>query len=40
MAGAIVQLRAVYLSGDSVSYWRFHIAQDNNASIRLPGASF
>ena len=28
MAEAIVQLRAVYLSGDFDSYWRFHIAQD------------
>jgi len=28
MAEAIVQLRDVYLSGDFVSYWRFHIAQD------------
>ena len=28
MAEAIVQLRAVYLSGDFDSYWRFHIEQD------------
>lgn len=28
MAEAIVQLRAVYLSGDFDRYWQFHIAQD------------
>ena len=28
MAEAIVQLRAVYLSGDFDSYWQFHIDQD------------
>lgn len=28
MAEAIVQLRAVYLSGDFDNYWRFHIEQD------------
>ena len=28
MAEAIVQLRAVYLSGDFDSSWRFHIEQD------------
>ena len=32
MAEAIVQLRAVYLSGDFDSYWQFHIEQDQ---IRL-----
>ena len=28
MAEAIVQLRAIYLSGDFDRYWQFHIAQD------------
>jgi hypothetical protein len=28
MAEAIVQLRAVYLSGDFDTYWQFHIEQD------------
>jgi len=28
MAEAIVQLRAIYLSGDFDAYWEFHIAQD------------
>jgi len=28
IAEAIVQLRAIYLSGDSDSYWSFHIEQD------------
>ena len=28
MAEAIVQLRAIYLSGDFESYWQFHIEQD------------
>ena len=28
MAEAIVQLRAVYLSGDFDRYWQFHIDQD------------
>ena len=28
MAEAIVQLRALYLSGDFDSYWQFHIEQD------------
>jgi len=28
MAEAIVQLRAIYLSGDFDRYWEFHIAQD------------
>ncbi len=28
MAGAIVQLRAIYLSGDFDQYWTFHIEQD------------
>ena len=28
MAEAIVQLRAIYLSGDFDSYWQFHIVQD------------
>ena len=28
MAEAIVQLRAIYLSGDFDSYWQFHIEQD------------
>jgi hypothetical protein len=28
MAEAIVQLRAIYLSGDFDCYWQFHIAQD------------
>jgi hypothetical protein len=28
MAEAIVQLRAVYLSGDFDQYWQFHIEQD------------
>ena len=28
MAEAIVQLRAIYLSGDFDPYWAFHIAQD------------
>ncbi len=28
MAEALVQLRAIYLSGDFDSYWRFHIEQD------------
>ena len=28
MAEAIVQLRAIYLSGDFEAYWEFHIAQD------------
>jgi hypothetical protein len=26
MAGAIVKLRAIYLSGDFDPYWSFHIA--------------
>jgi hypothetical protein len=28
IAEAIVQLRAIYLSGDSDCYWCFHIEQD------------
>ena len=28
MAEAIVQLRAIYLSGDFDHYWQFHIEQD------------
>ena len=28
MAEAIVQLRAIYLSGDFDRYWQFHIDQD------------
>src|SRR5713101_5567616 len=28
MAEAIVQLRAIYLSGDFDCYWQFHIEQD------------
>src|SRR5499433_3893917 len=28
MAEALVQLRAIYLSGDSDAYWEFHIEQD------------
>ena len=28
MAEAIVQLRAIYLSGDFDQYWQFHIDQD------------
>jgi hypothetical protein len=28
MAEAIVQLRAIYLSGDIPCYWQFHIEQD------------
>ena len=28
MAEAIVQLRAIYLSGDFDRYWQFHIEQD------------
>jgi hypothetical protein len=28
MAEAIVQLRAIYLSGDFDRYWSFHIAKD------------
>ena len=28
MAEAIVQLRAIYLSGDFNAYWDFHIEQD------------
>ena len=28
MAEAIVQLRAIYLSGDFDAYWQFHIEQD------------
>ena len=28
MAEAIVQLRAVYLSGDFDRYWQFHMDQD------------
>jgi mRNA-degrading endonuclease YafQ of YafQ-DinJ toxin-antitoxin module len=28
MAEAIVQLRAIYLSGDFDGYWQFHIDQD------------
>jgi len=28
MAEAIVQLRAIYLSGDFDAYWEFHIEQD------------
>jgi len=30
MAEAIVQLRAIYLSGDFDRYWEFHIAQDQH----------
>jgi hypothetical protein len=30
MAEAIVQLRAIYLSGDFDRYWQFHIEQDQN----------
>ena len=28
MAEAIVQLRAIYLSGDFQAYWAFHISKD------------
>jgi mRNA-degrading endonuclease YafQ of YafQ-DinJ toxin-antitoxin module len=28
MAEAIVQLRAIHLSGDFDQYWQFHIEQD------------
>jgi hypothetical protein len=28
MAEAVVQLRAIYLSGDLDRYWSFHIAKD------------
>ncbi len=31
MAEALVQLRAIYLSGDFDSYWQFHIEQDLGA---------
>jgi hypothetical protein len=40
MAEAIVQLRAVYLSGDFDQYWQFHITRTGNAYIPPPGASF
>ena len=43
MAEAIVQLRAIYLSGDFDRYWTFHIEKDqqiSNASIPVSGASF
>jgi hypothetical protein len=30
MAEAIVQLRAIYLSGDFDAYWEFHIEQDQH----------
>jgi hypothetical protein len=30
MAEAVVQLRAIYLSGDFDRYWQFHIEQDQN----------
>ena len=28
MAGAMLQLRAIYLSGDFEEYWDFHVPQD------------
>src|ERR1700686_4520329 len=46
MAEAIVQLRAIYLSGDFDQYWQFHIDQDQKRlypaswSVPPPGASF
>ena len=36
MAEAIVQLRAVYLSGDFDRYWEFHIAQDQRRLYPAP----
>ena len=39
MAEAIVQLRAVYLSGDFDAYWQFHIDQDQRRLYPL-GPSF
>ena len=36
MAEAVVQLRALYLSGDFDAYWAFHITQDQTR-IHPPG---
>jgi hypothetical protein len=36
MAEAIVQLRAIYLSGDFDRYWEFHIAQDQRRLYPAP----
>ncbi|MGH9721828.1 MAG: ISKra4 family transposase [Bryobacteraceae bacterium] len=36
MAEAIVQLRAIYLSGDFDHYWEFHIAQDQRRLYPSP----
>jgi hypothetical protein len=36
MAEAIVQLRAIYLSGDFDRYWQFHIAQDQRRLYPAP----
>jgi hypothetical protein len=33
MAEAIVQLRAIYLSGDFDAYWEFHIEQDQRPPL-------
>ena len=40
MAEAIVQLRAVYLSGDFDRYWQFHIDQDQRRLYPSSGPSF
>ena len=40
MAEAIVQLRAIYLSGDFDRYWQFHIDQDQRAYTPSCGPSF
>ena len=39
MAEAIVQLRAIYLSGDFDRYWSFHIEKDQQRFIPATGAS-
>jgi len=36
MAEAIVQLRAICLSGDFDHYWQFHIAQDQRRLYPAP----
>ena len=36
MAEAIVQLRAIYLSGDFDRYWEFHIEQDQRRLYPVP----
>jgi hypothetical protein len=40
MAEAIVQLRAICLSGDFDRYWQFHIDRISAAYFPTPGASF